>query len=136
MLILIISKNTSLAEYFDRKKPLTQHDATRHERIYRDLRRAILLRWYIPRVRCSKVKFFQDAGKRAQKESFGRRSSGEKGRNYVKSLENLSVHFLNSASRLAYYFYGSWPRKREYALAVRLSSISEWKGWEAYQICW
>jgi len=59
-----------------------------------------------------KVKFSQDAGKRAQKESFGRRCGcGEKGRNYVKSLENLSEHFLNSAfARLAYYFYGSRER--------------------------
>lgn len=61
-----------------------------------------------------KVKFSQDAGKRAQKESFGRRcGGGEKGRNYVKSLENLSEHFLNSAfARLAYYFYGSRVREQ------------------------
>lgn len=35
------------------------------------------------------------------------RKVGEEGsRNYVKSLENLSEHFLKSAfARLAYYFY-------------------------------
>jgi len=74
-----------------------------------------------------KVKFSQDAGKCAQKESFGRRcGGGEKGRNYVKSLENLSEHFLNSAfARLAYYFYRSGENgERVYALAVRLFSIS------------
>lgn len=68
-------------------------------------------RGYVTRY---KVKFSQDAGKRAQKESFGRRcGGGEKGRNYVKSLENLSEHFLNSAfARLAYYFYGSRVREQ------------------------
>lgn len=82
-----------------------------------------------------KVKFSQDAGKRAQKESFGRRCGcGEKGRNYVKSLENLSEHFLNSAfARLAYYFYGSrertesasaQDREKERVTRSRLSSIS------------
>lgn len=68
-------------------------------------------RGYVTRY---KVKFSQDAGKRAQKESFGRRcGGGGKGRNYVKSLENLSEHFLNSAfARLAYYFYGSRVREQ------------------------
>lgn len=133
--------------YFDRKKRIAKRDAMRGSR--RILGRSISLRWYMYTggTLRGKVKFSQDAGKRAQKESFGRRCGcGEKGRNYVKSLENLSEHFLNSAfARLAYYFYGSRERtesaserKRESNALATLLYIGLERGWVwgAYQICW